>query len=80
MVSATFCSAIAPFFTMRNAAWASNGLTLFGLLPLLGAQWLYPKVELDNLSLMVIGVVATLQLVGRLLYISHDMNRLTLGK
>lgn len=80
MVSATFCSAIAPFFTMRNAAWASNGLTLFGLLPLLGAQWLYPKVALDNLSLMVIGVVATLQMAGRLIYISRDMNRLTLGK
>lgn len=79
-VSAIFCSAISPLFTAKNAAWASNGLTLFALLPLLGAQWMYPNVALDKLSLMTIGVVAVLQLAGRLIYIFRDMNRLTQEK
>lgn len=78
--SAIFCSAIAPLFIAKKTAWISNGLTLFAILPLVVVQWMYPNVALENLSLMTIGVVAVLQLAGRLIYVLRDVNGLTQGK
>ncbi len=73
-VSAIFCSAISPLLTARGYAWQANFLTVLALIPLFVAQWVY----VNNLGIIIIGLVALLLVTGRVIFIYKISKHLAL--
>ena len=68
-ISAIFCSAIAPLLTKKGYAWYANVFSLALLTPLLGGLLFYPINNSGNIGIAIIGLVALLQLISRVLFI-----------
>jgi hypothetical protein len=78
-LSAIFCSAVAPIFTLKNIAPTTNFLTALTMCFLLFGQ--YFAVKGSDLELFfIIGGVAILQIICRALFIVKDINNLKLIK
>jgi O-antigen/teichoic acid export membrane protein len=71
-VSAIFYSAIAPMFSRRGYTWLANVLSMSAA-GILGVTYLlYQAIGLELIGLTAIGLVAVLQLLGRIIFISHN--------
>jgi hypothetical protein len=68
-VSAIFCSAVAPLLSKKGHAWFTNVLSLAVLAPLMGIYLFFPLNNIGNIAITVIGLVALLQLIVRVLFI-----------
>ena len=74
-VSAIFCSAISPLLTEKRFGLKANLLTILVMAPLLIAQWIDFETSVLPFSLVVIAGVATLHLLGRIVFIQGQAKR-----
>jgi hypothetical protein len=65
-ISAIFCSAVAPMFTVKGLALRVNVLTTLAMTCFALAQYINGD---EKMLLLLICIIATLQITGRLLYI-----------
>lgn len=76
-VSAIFCSAVAPMFTVKGVAVWSNLLTALAMGCLLLGQYLKNDESALELLMFVICSVAGLQIICRVLFILRTTNKLS---
>jgi len=76
-VSAIFCSAVAPMFTVKGVALWSNVLTALGMGCLLLGQYFSQDESASELLMFFICGVAALQIIGRVLFILRVANNLS---
>ncbi len=76
-VSAIFCSAVAPLFTVKGVALWSNVLTALAMGCLLLGQYFRVEGSILELLLIICGVAA-FQIFYRVLYIIQDLNKIKL--
>jgi len=68
-ISAIFCSAVAPLLTKKGYAWFTNVSSLAILTPLVGIHLFFPIDNIEDTSMAIIGSVALLQLIARVLFV-----------
>lgn len=76
-LSAIFCSAVAPIFTLKFIAPRTNLLTVLMMSFLLSAQYFVGKGN-DLGLLLIISGIAILQIVCRIIFIIRDSNNIKL--
>ena len=76
-VSAIFCSAVAPMFTLKGPALPTNILTALAMGCLLLAQYFRAEGSLLELLFIICGV-AVFQIIYRVLFIIRDLDNLKL--
>jgi hypothetical protein len=75
-VSAIFCSAVAPIFTVKSIALPTNLLTALAMTCLLVTQYFADDESAPKFLLIIICAVSLLQIIGRVLFIFWAASKL----